>query len=160
MNDTCSQESMNRSRRSFLAAVTRTAAAVGASPLLVTGAAQAQDRARDAAFDISVFSKCLQWLDYPGTAGIAAEAGFDGVDLTVRAGGHVLPERVEEDLPKAVEAATKAGIHVRMIVTDITDPREARTAAGPPDGRPARRPSLSSRHLSLPGFRPHPGATR
>jgi hypothetical protein len=95
--------------------------------LLVTGAAQAQGRARDAAFDISVFSKCLQWLDYPGMAGITAEAGFDGVDLTVRAGGHVLPERVEEDLPKAVEAATKAGIHVRMIVTDITDPRNPRT---------------------------------
>jgi hypothetical protein len=55
-----------------------------------------------------VFSKCLQWLDYPGMAGITAEAGFDGVDLTVRAGGHVLPERVEEDLPKAVEAAEPA----------------------------------------------------
>jgi L-ribulose-5-phosphate 3-epimerase len=127
MSETCSGASMNRSRRSFLAAATGTAAAVGAARLFVGPAAQAQEGARRGAFDISVFSKCLQWLDYPGMAGLAAEAGFDGVDLTVRAGGHVLPERVEEDLPKAVEAAAQAGIHVRMIVTDITDPRDART---------------------------------
>lgn len=127
MSETCSDESRNPSRRRFLAAVAGMAATVGASPLFVGGAAQAQRRPRDGAFDISVFSKCLQWLDYPGMAGITAEAGFDGVDLTVRQGGHVLPERVEEDLPRAVDAATKAGIHVRMIVTDITDPRDART---------------------------------
>jgi len=127
MSETCSDESRNPSRRRFLAAVTGMATAVGASRLFVEGTAQAQRRPRDGALDISVFSKCLQWLDYAGMAGITAEAGFDGVDLTVRQGGHVLPERVEEDLPKAVDAATKAGIHVRMIVTDITDPRDART---------------------------------
>ncbi len=127
MSETCSKESRNPSRRRFLAAVTRTVAGVGASGLFVEGAARAERRARDGTVDISVFSKCLQWLDYSGMAGITAEAGFDGVDLTVRRGGHVLPERVEEDLPKAVDAATKAGIHVRMIVTDITDPRDART---------------------------------
>ena len=126
MSNTCSKESMNHSRRSLLAAAARTAVAAGTGRLLVTGTVGAQGRAREA-FDTSVFSKCLQWLDYSGMAGIAAEAGFDGVDLTVRAGGHVLPERVEEDLPKAVEAAAKAGVHIRMIVTDITDPRHART---------------------------------
>jgi L-ribulose-5-phosphate 3-epimerase len=126
MSETCSKESRNPSRRGFLAAATAMAA-VGASRLFAQGAAQAQRRARDGDFDISVFSKCLQWLDYPGMAGITAEAGFDGVDLTVRQGGHVLPERVEEDLPRAVEATAKAGVHVRMIVTDITDPRDART---------------------------------
>ncbi len=122
MNETRSNESIDLSRRGFLAT-----AAVGASGLFTSGVAQAQKRARGDKLDVSVFSKCLQWLDYAGTAGITAEAGFDGVDLTVRKGGHVSPERVEEDLPKAVEAATKADIHIRMIVTDITDPRDART---------------------------------
>jgi L-ribulose-5-phosphate 3-epimerase len=71
------------------------------------------------AFKISIFSKHLQWLDYKEMAGVVAEMGFDGVDLTVRPQGHVLPERVEEDLPKAVEAVSKAGKKVFMLTTAI-----------------------------------------
>ena len=46
------------------------------------------------AFKISIFSKHLQWLDYNGMAKVLSEIGFEGTDLTVRPGGHVLPERV------------------------------------------------------------------
>jgi len=70
---------------------------------------------------ICIFSKQLQWLDYKDMASAVAEMGFDGIDLTVRANGHVLPERVGEDLPKVVEAADKAGIKILMISTDIQD---------------------------------------
>src|SRR5215471_21767251 len=52
---------------------------------------------------ISVFSKHFQWTNCREMAAIAKEIGFDGIDLTVRQSGHVLPERVEEDLPKAAE---------------------------------------------------------
>lgn len=69
---------------------------------------------------ISIFSKNLQWLDYNSMAATAAKLGFDGVDLTVRSKGHVLPERVEEDLPKAVEAVRKAGLDVYSLTTEIT----------------------------------------
>lgn len=69
---------------------------------------------------INIFSKNLHWLDYNGMAGAAAELGFDGIDLTVRPEGHVLPERVADDLPKAVEAVKQAGLKVHMIVTAIT----------------------------------------
>jgi len=127
MNETKSHACTNRSRRGFLVDVAKTAAVVGASGLWAETEAAARRETRESAFQFSVFSKCMQWLDYPGTAQIAAEAGFDGLDLTVRAGGHVLPERVEDDLPKAHEAATKAGLGIDMIVTDITDPRDART---------------------------------
>jgi sugar phosphate isomerase/epimerase len=58
----------------------------------------------------------------------AADIGFDGVDLTVRPGGHVWPERVEEDLPKAVQAVRAAGLDVPMITTAVTDPDDALTA--------------------------------
>jgi sugar phosphate isomerase/epimerase len=71
------------------------------------------------AFRISIFSKHLQWLNCREMAEVVAEMGFDGVDLTVRPQGHVLPERVEEDLPKAVEAVDKAGRKVYMITTSI-----------------------------------------
>src|SRR5690348_4871884 len=49
---------------------------------------------------ISVFSKHFQWTGWDEAARLAADIGFDGLDLTVRDGGHVLPERVEQDLPK------------------------------------------------------------
>src|SRR5688572_4996549 len=70
---------------------------------------------------ISIFSKHLQWLNYAEMAQVAAQIGFDGVDITVRPGGHVLPERVAEDLPKAVDAVKKAGMNVYMITTSVTD---------------------------------------
>jgi len=72
-------------------------------------------------FKFSIFSKTLQWLDYIEMAQVVAEMGFDGIDLTVRPKGHVLPENVETDLPKAVEATKKAGIGIDMIVTSIND---------------------------------------
>jgi sugar phosphate isomerase/epimerase len=72
---------------------------------------------------ICIFSKHLQFLDWQGLAGTAAEIGFDGVDLTVRTGGHVLPERVEEDLPKAAGIIRKAGLTLPMVTAGITDIR-------------------------------------
>lgn len=71
--------------------------------------------------EIHIFSKHLQWLEFEKMAETAAEIGFDGVDLTVRPKGHVLPERVAEDLPRAVEAIRKAGLKAELITTAITD---------------------------------------
>lgn len=74
---------------------------------------------------IIVFSKQLEWIDdYDRLCAVVAEIGFDGLELTVRPDGHVLPERVEEDLPDAAEAAARAGIEITMITTNITDPRD------------------------------------
>jgi sugar phosphate isomerase/epimerase len=75
------------------------------------------------ALKIVVFSKHLQWLDGESLAQTAAEMGFDGVDLTVRTGGHVLPERVEQDLPKLTAILRKAGLALPMVTTGIVDVR-------------------------------------
>jgi len=48
--------------------------------------------------------------------------GADGVDLTVRPGGHIEPRDVEEKLPKAQETARRAGLKISMLTTGITDP--------------------------------------
>lgn len=77
---------------------------------------QASDRLK-----IHIFSKHLQFLDYRELAEAAVDMGFDGVDLTVRPNGHVLPERVEADLPKAVEALRNAGLSPLMITTAVDD---------------------------------------
>ena len=76
---------------------------------------------------IHLFSKHLQWLDYGPMAETAAEIGFDGVDLTVRPKGHVLPENVERDLPRAVEAVRSAGLVADRITTALTDPADPMT---------------------------------
>lgn len=76
---------------------------------------------------VCVFSKHLQWLGYREMAELAAEIGFDGVDLTVRPGGHVLPERAVDDLPRAVEAVRAAGLTVPLMTTAIVDPDDPAT---------------------------------
>jgi sugar phosphate isomerase/epimerase len=76
---------------------------------------------------IHIFSKHLQWLDYEKMAIAAKEMGFDGVDLTVRPKGHVLPENVERDLPKAVEAVRKVGLKAELITTAITNAEDEYT---------------------------------
>jgi sugar phosphate isomerase/epimerase len=70
---------------------------------------------------IVFLSKYLQWLDWEPMAATAAELGFDGIDLTVRPGGHVLPERVEEDLPKVAKIVRSAGLEIPTISTGIVD---------------------------------------
>lgn len=73
---------------------------------------------------VSIFSKHLHWLNYTDMADLAAQMGFDGVDLTVRPDGHVLPENVAIDLPRAVAAVEKVGLKVYSIVTNIKQPDE------------------------------------
>ena len=102
-------------RKNFLASSFLTAAALSlqSKNLAKTGSFSIQKGSTNIAdqkMKICIFSKQLQWLNYQEMATAVADMGYDGIDLTVRKGGHVLPEKVAEDLPKAVEAATKAGI--------------------------------------------------
>jgi sugar phosphate isomerase/epimerase len=114
------------SRREFLG--TAAAGAVG----LAAGRRTADEDSVSGlpgAVTLSVFSKHLQHLDYRALAETVAEAGFDGIDLTVREGGHVLPERARDDLPKAVDAARAAGISVPMMTTTIASARDPHAEA-------------------------------
>lgn len=69
--------------------------------------------------DVSIFSKHLQFLNYKETGQMAKELGFDGVDLTVRPKGHVLPENVTTDFALAVKDIKEAGSTCQMITTSI-----------------------------------------
>ena len=86
---------------------------------LAAGAAAAETK--QAGLKLAVFSKHLQWAKWDEMAAVAAECGFDGVDLSVRKAGHVEPERVTEDLPRAFEAVRKAGLEMPMITAGIVD---------------------------------------
>ena len=110
-------------RRGFLGTLTGAGIglAVGSAPTIRSIAKSAGTPAHQTRkFQLCVFSKHLQFLDYEELAEAAAAMGFDGIDLTVRPDGHVLPENVAADLPRAVGAIRAAGLAVPMITTAIT----------------------------------------
>ena len=104
-------------RRSFLKQSAVLSSTIALSPILKCTAST--PKAYQPTY--RVFSKHLQFLDYKDMADAAAEIGFDGIDLTVRKGGHVLPENVKTDLPKAVEAIKAAGLKADMMATNVNN---------------------------------------
>lgn len=118
---------MHFTRRTFLA--TSLAATAAPEPVLPV---------------LCIFSKHLPKLNYQELGRVSREIGFGGVDLTVRPGGHVLPGRAAQDLPKAVEAIRAAGVEVPMITTGLLDPSD-----------PAAAPTLETAgRLAVPLFKP------
>jgi sugar phosphate isomerase/epimerase len=65
------------------------------------------------------YGEPLQRLDYRQTADLVADLGFDGLEATVRPGGHVEPERVQDDLPKLVDALRDRGLELTMMASNI-----------------------------------------
>ena len=90
-----------------------------AAPLAAFGAASQP-------LKIAVFSKHLQFLKDEDLASVAQDLGFDGIDLTVRPGGHVEPAQVATALPRLVEIIHKKGLQTPMVTTEI---REATSEA-------------------------------
>jgi L-ribulose-5-phosphate 3-epimerase len=120
---------MHPTRRSFLAtalaAATASAAPARSKPILC------------------IFSKHLPKLNYTELGTVSRDMGFGGVDLTVRAAGHVLPERAAQDLPRALDSIRAAGVSVPMITTGLTAPED-----------PAAVPTLSTAgRLGVPLFK-------
>ncbi len=70
---------------------------------------------------IAIFSKHLQFLQGEDLARAAADIGFDGIDLAVRKGGHIEPERVRQELPDLAATIRRHGLDVPMLTTDIVD---------------------------------------
>lgn len=99
-------------RREFLMG-----AAAAATAAITMGTDIAATATPSVAPPLCAFSKHLQFLDYKELAKTCRELGLDGIDLTVRPGGHVDPEHVAKELPEAVAAARAEGIDVPMITT-------------------------------------------
>ena len=95
-------------RRDFLNA---SALAAGA----VAFGAQPARAASDQRFPIIGFTKPFQKLSYDETAEVAAQVGWEGIELPLRAKGHIEPERVEEELPKMHDALKKRGLFIGLI---------------------------------------------
>jgi sugar phosphate isomerase/epimerase len=102
----------NLSRRALLSA--------GGAALAST-LARADQSTTASKLKVAIFSKHLQFLQGDALPAAAAAIGFDGIDITVRKGGHVEPERVAQDLPPLVASIRRHGLEVPMITADIVD---------------------------------------
>jgi L-ribulose-5-phosphate 3-epimerase len=76
---------------------------------------------------VILFSQNLIQIEYPELGDIVRQMGFDGVDLTIRPGGHVEPRLANVDLVRAFEVMNGEGLGIPVITTAITTPTD-RTA--------------------------------
>ena len=119
------EQSKQLSRRTFMK---QAAVAAAVLPAVSTGlytSGVTNERKAEDALEVHIFSKCLHFLDHRRMAEFAKNVGFDGVDITVRPGGHVEPENVAVDLPNAVKEVRGVGLKVKMIATAMGDPSDA-----------------------------------
>lgn len=117
------QPNFQLNRRQFLKRSTAIVAAATALPTAFTSAAGE----KLGPWKFCAFEKPLQFLNYDETAGFMAELGFDGIEATVRPGGHVLPERVEDDLPKFVDALKQHGLEMTVLTSGISSADQPHT---------------------------------
>ncbi len=68
-----------------------------------------------------LFTDNLADLSVEETCREVRRAGFVGLDLTCRPGGHVLPENVEMGLAQARQIADRTGVSIPMASTAVTD---------------------------------------
>ena len=102
-------------RRRFLAH-TLSATGIFALNRQLAAAAAATPEKR---FPIITFSKPFQSLNFAETADLLAEVGYDGIECPVRDKGQILPERVEDELPKLHEALKARQLDLTLITTDV-----------------------------------------
>ncbi len=116
-------------RRTFLQQTARGGLAVAAGAALAPGALNGQEVKPVLVVDrmnpLAVFTKSFQDRPIPEVCRIFKRIGAQGLDLTVRPGGHIDPKDVAEELPAAMQAAKEAGVKIFFLTTAITDPDES-----------------------------------
>ncbi len=107
-------------RRAFLATAAGVALATPAAGMVSATPAGGQGAdSSQSGYPICAFVKFIQALGHDRLAETIRGLGFDGIEATVRPGGQVEPERVEEELPKLAEALKAHGVDLTIMTTRI-----------------------------------------
>ena len=105
-------------RREFLKAVA-TFSAVACSQSLLPATEVAAATPPSSPTEFCAFEKFLQDLSHEQLADSLSTLGFDGVEVTARGGGRIVPERAEEQLPKLVEVLRERDLDVTILTTEV-----------------------------------------
>lgn len=114
---------MKISRRRFITTTALTGAALPFTGFPASKAGSGNARR----FKIYYFTKDLDRYETGFMAETLAMTGVDGLDITVRRGGRVEPERVSEDLPLVVETGNRYNLATHLMVTGILGAEERHT---------------------------------
>ena len=92
---------------------------------------------------VCTYTEHFQKLPIPEVCKVFKRIGVDGLDLTVRPGGHIEPKDAKDELPKAAQVARDHGLEIMMLTTGISTPdrhAEEIVATCPRTGEPRRTP--------------------
>ena len=107
---------MSNNRRNFIKKMVASSVAIPFSNFLYSSE-NIENRKK---YPINFFTKPLDKYGYDFMIDTLKMGGVDGLDLTVRPKGSVLPENVEKDLPIIADMAKNSGLLLEMIVINIT----------------------------------------
>ncbi|MCH2127751.1 MAG: sugar phosphate isomerase/epimerase [Pirellulaceae bacterium] len=96
----------------------RMAAASGLAT--VATSSSAQQSASETIPETCIYTEQFQSLPIREVCRIFKQIGVDGLDLTVRPGGHIEPQDAEHRLPEASKTARDHGLRIMMLTTGIT----------------------------------------
>ncbi len=119
--DSIMKDSTAPGRRHFLKGSTGLVLAPFLSPLLSRAAGSGASATGSSRYEFCTFTKPLQHLSYDEMAKTIAAMGFDGIEGAVRPAGHVVPETVEDNLPKLVEALRANSLKFTVMTTSLTE---------------------------------------
>jgi len=112
---------MNIDRRRFLWSAAATGVATAAATHLVSDVHVLADEPKIHLDRFCAFTESFQSWPIPKVCEKFASIGLDGLDLTVRPGGHIAPEDAGKLLPEATAAAQKSGVRILMLTTAINN---------------------------------------
>lgn len=110
-----------QSRRRFLAAAGSVTAACA------IGRTACGWQAKLPAWPIAIFEKVFEGLSYDELADAMVQIGADGVEATIRPGGHIEPAAAADEIPKLVQAMSARGKRVLIAATHVAAVDEPHT---------------------------------
>ncbi len=109
------------SRRAFLQTSATLLAASMGEGVFRQAAAQEVSAKKSSPSDwpIAIFEKVLEGLSYDELAEAVAKIGADGIEATIRKGGHIAPEAAADEVPKMVAALKARDKKILIAATSI-----------------------------------------